>query len=112
MNQHHELILNTLKEAFQLQRHGYSQCLAAVSNRNEDATDHRYQLRILLLTSSSPYLDGTDLVVTMNNDEAILNPVVFLGTPLLQGSPVMDAFNWIRSYGPLIHWQFFSPFSD
>ncbi len=110
MNQQHELILNTLKEAFQLQRDDDSQWLAAVSLKDGIAADHRYHLRILVLTNSSPYLDGTDAVVSLGEDGALIDPDVFQETPELQGSPMIDALNWLMSYGPLIHWQAKSPF--
>ena len=110
MNEHHKIILNTLKEAFQYQEDGYAQWLAAVSLKEMPVASHAYQLRILILTSSSPYLDGTDLVVTIGHQKAQIDPDVFQGTPILQGSPMIDALNWIRPYGPLIHWQADSPF--
>ena len=110
MNEHHEMIIARLQEAFQYQEDDYAQWLAAVSLKGNAVTNHRYKLRILILTSNSPYLDGTDLVVTLNSHGVAINEEVFQRTPELQGSPIMDALNWIRSYGPLIHWQAELPF--
>lgn len=110
MNRHYLKILNTLKNTFQYESDGYSQWIAAVSLKENSTVNQLYQLRIIILTSSSPYLDGTDLVVTVGDDAAILEEDVFGETPLLQGSPMIDALNWIRSYGPLINWQSDSPF--
>lgn len=110
MSEHHEMIIARLKKAFEYQENGYAQWLAAISMQEGSVFGLKYHLRILLLTSSSPFLDGTDLEVSFSSHGVVINEDVFLETPLLQGSSMMDALNWLRSYGPLIHWQAESPF--
>lgn len=86
-------ILETLKKELEHlePNSNYSQWILGVSIRKErgaerDVGKPGYTARVVVKTSSSPYVDGMDISFTVPQDDVVIDPDYFENTPELQGS--------------------------
>ena len=80
--------------------------LTRVSSRETSA---EYLVRVTVKTSSSPYIDGMDIKIFLEDNKLHLEEDYFENTPELLGSPEEDAVKWHRKLGELIYLQLENP---
>lgn len=83
--------------------------LTRVSSRETSA---EYLVRVTVKTSSSPYIDGMDIKIFLEDNKLHLEEDYFENTPELLGSPEEDAINWLKRLGKLIYLQLENPNND
>ena len=114
MKKNHDLIVKKLKEEFEVRDKNYAQWIISISIKESVVTKTEgscYEVRVLLLTSESFYLDGADLQISVYDEEAFPEIVISTEDPLLLGSPAIHAFQWIQSFGSIIYLESFPRFS-
>lgn len=97
-------IVEVLRQEFDEQdtETGYSQWVMAVSLTKEDVV-YVYTARTVIKMNESPYVDGMDILFTVDGDKATIDPLFYEQSPDLLGSPEANALNWVKKLGDIIY---------
>ena len=105
-----QLLRNEFEHAEEYKGKVEFQWLMGVSLKEQPSAE--YLVRVTVKTSESPYIDGMDIKVYLEDNKLHLEEDYFENTPELLGSPEEDAVKWHRKLGELIYLQLENPNDD
>lgn len=75
-----------------------------ISITEEVTPDERiFTARAVLQTSESRYVDGMDIIFTLEDGEFEMDPLFYENTPEYQGGEVDDALMWLEQNGEIVY---------
>ncbi len=110
MNAPEELILKQLKQEleFNLPAEDYSQWVMGLSVKPLNKTN--CIVRVVVRTSQSPYVDGTDYTISIIENTSTTNTDDLEEDPIFHGGTIEDALNWLKEHSEPCYLQLENPF--
>ncbi len=112
MNEVEKLILKALQKELNCfdPKGDYAQWVMALAVRPEE--ESKYFARVLLKTSTSPYVDGTDIRVDVDLSGAFatLREEDLEAGPIYHGGPEKEGLLWLEELGKTCYLQQTNPF--
>lgn len=110
-----EEIIHALKDELEFADHQEdSQWILAVAIK-EGSQDNNTDVqtvtaRIVVKTSTSSYVDGTDIKINLKGGTAELDPTALEDAPIFHGGTVENSLEWIQEIGKPFYIQMDNPF--
>ena len=106
MKETKNLIVKAVRENLEYTDEIYSQWVLGLSVKKVDKS---FDIRVVLKTSESPYVDGMEISNVLVKDDTVFLSDYFENTPDLQGGEVKYALAWLKNLGEVCYIQLDDP---